>query len=522
MRNTIVLFTLLIGLTACGGNNQTEMPPPALEAEAVIVVESGDVEAAPTVTPAPTVGGAAVAPATGTPTPGPTATLSPSPTPRIPPMPIPTPLNPLIEYYTVQPGDTLGGISYAYDLSVEDLAALNGIDAQIAIIQVGQTLHVPLLVDRTGPLVTILPDSEVVYSPAYVDFDVEAFIQQQGGFLATYTENVNGIPLSAAEITNRLARQFSVGPRVLLAMLEYYGGWVTQAQPASYQPFGPACPYGDRLFLEMSWAAARINEGYYGYKQNGSIAVQFRNRSRAIVPAHLNAGTVGVMNLLAVNSDWETWQTEVGQNGFIRTYHQLFGDPFARAVEPLVPFDLVQPEMRLPWETGNTFYYTGGPHAAYADGSAWAAIDFGPPDVLGNCYYSDEYLTAVADGRIFLGSKGESYLDLDGDGNLQTGWVLLYLHMVAKDDLTQGQSVTAGTPLGYASCEGGASNASHLHLARRYNGEWMSADGPVPMVLSGWQVKAGLGQYEGGMLRDGVLKTACECWDDEMNGLLGE
>ena len=86
------------------------------------------------------------------------------------------------------------------------------------------------------------------------------------------------------------------------------------------------------------------------------------------------------------------------------------------------------------------------------------------------------------------------YLDLDADGRLQTGWVLLYLHVVAVEGLTSGQHVAAGTPLGYASCEGGLSNASHLHFARRYNGEWMSAAGPVPMVLSGWRAKAGLGE----------------------------
>ena len=114
------------------------------------------------------------------------------------------------------------------------------------------------------------------------------------------------------------------------------------------------------------------------------------------------------------------------------------------------------------------------------------------------------------------------YLDLDGDGHLQTGWVLLYLHVVALDNLTTGQPVSAGAPLGYASCEGGLASSSHLHFARRYNGEWMAAAGPLPLLLSRWQVKAGLGQYEGGMVRNGVLKTACECWDEDGNGLLGE
>jgi murein DD-endopeptidase MepM/ murein hydrolase activator NlpD len=269
--------------------------------------------------------------------------------------------------------------------------------------------------------------------------------------------------------------------------------------------------------------ANKVNEGYYGYKQTGSIAVRFYGGGRAVVPYGMKAGTVGVQNALAVNSDWETWQTEVdpeAATGFMQTYSRLFGDPSAFRFDPVVPIGLTQPKLQLPWEQGQTFYYTGGPHAAYGDGSGWAAIDFGPPDVLGACYYSNVPVAAAADGRLFLSEKGELYLDLDGDGNLQTGWVLLYLHTVARDELTQGQAVKAGDPLGYASCEGGVSNSSHLHFARRYNGEWMAAGGPVPMILSDWQVQSGLGQYEGGMTRSGKTKNACECWDEEENALL--
>lgn len=505
-----ILFLILLLATACGGHPADLPAIPSPEPAQPTVALS------PELTPVTAV--AAPDPAVTAPTVAP-----PVPTPLpVGAMPIPTPQFPLTEFYTIESGDTLSWISYVYDISLEDLAALNGLDPETAVIQEGQTLRVPLLVDRTGPLVTLLPDSEVVYSPAYVDFNTEAFIQAQGGFLATQTTRVDGVELSAGQAIDLLARRFSVGPRVLLALLEYYGGWVTQAQPSNFQPAGPACPHGENLYLQLGWAAARINEGYYGYKQNGSIAVVFKDRSRAIVPGRLNAGTVGVMNLLAVNSDWETWQTELGADGFMKTYRRLFGDPAALAVEPLVPANLVQPEMRLPWEKGKTFYYTGGPHAAYVDGSAWAAIDFGPPDVLGSCYYSEENMTAAAAGKVLLGNKGELYLDLDGDGNLQTGWVLLYLHLVANDNLAQGQMVKAGEPLGVASCEGGAADAAHLHFARRYNGEWMPAGGPVPMVLSGWEVKNGAGQYEGGMVRRGETKTACECWDENMNGLVGE
>ena len=44
---------------------------------------------------------------------------------------------------------------------------------------------------------------------------------------------------------------------------------------------------------------------------------------------------------------------------------------------------------------------------------------------------------------------------------------------------------------------------THVHFARKYNGEWIVADGPLPFVLSGWTVKAGEKAYEGSLVKDG-------------------
>ncbi len=515
LQKIILIVTILIAVSACQNPRPDSITPPPPTAPAGATPDAAEASGAEAPSLQKNTPAAPDAPATPTTAPAAAPPASPEP-----PMPLPTPMTPPVDFYTVRNGDTLGGISYAYDIPLEDLLALNEFESENTVIHVGQTIRVPLDLERTAPVVSILPDSEVVFSPAYLGFDTAIFVRTQGGYLATYAEKVNGVSLSGAEIIDRLARQYSVGPRVLLALLEYYGGWVTNPQPTGDYPLGRGNPYGERLYLQMSWAAAMVNQGYYGYKQYGTVAIKFRNRSRALVPAGMNAGTVGVMNVLAVNSDWETWQSEIGAEGFSKTYRELFGNPFDRAIVPLVPASLTQPPLQLPWGADDTFYFTGGPHEAYGTGSALGALDFGPPDVLGSCYYSDVPLTAAADGRIFLGSKGETYLDLDGDGNLQTGWVLLYLHMAADEALQQGQRVTAGTPLGYASCEGGVADASHLHFARRYNGEWLAADGPVPMVLSGWRVRAGDTPYDGTMVREDEIKTACECWD-ETNALLG-
>ncbi|MHC1784627.1 MAG: hypothetical protein AB9891_18045 [Anaerolineaceae bacterium] len=93
-------------------------------------------------------------------------------------------------------------------------------------------------------------------------------------------------------------------------------------------------------------------------------------------------------------------------------------------------------------------------------------------------------------------------VDLDGDGFEQTGWAILYMHIATKDRVPVGTWVNVNDKLGHPSCEGGQSTGTHVHFARKYNGEWILADGPMPMNLSGWVAHAGeqpyLGQFTKG------------------------
>ncbi|MCJ7716341.1 MAG: M23 family metallopeptidase, partial [Anaerolineales bacterium] len=64
-----------------------------------------------------------------------------------------------------------------------------------------------------------------------------------------------------------------------------------------------------------------------------------------------------------------------------------------------------------------------------------------------------------------------------------------------------GSHLVAGDKIGHPSCEGGISTGTHLHIARRYNGEWIPADQDIPFIMDGW-VSQGLGYaYQGIMTR---------------------
>jgi murein DD-endopeptidase MepM/ murein hydrolase activator NlpD len=93
-------------------------------------------------------------------------------------------------------------------------------------------------------------------------------------------------------------------------------------------------------------------------------------------------------------------------------------------------------------------------------------------------------------------------LDLDGDGDERTGWVIFYLHIAEKDRVIKGTMVKAGDAIGHPSCEGGRSTGTHIHIARKFNGEWISADGIIPFNLDGWVAKNGALPYSGFMVKD--------------------
>ena len=418
-----------------------------------------------------------------------------------------------VSEYVVVWGDTLSRIASIHGQSIETLMAINDLQNP-DLLKVGQVIKLPEPPDEYGPPFPILPDSRLVRSYGAQSFDVQGYVNTQPGILGkmggtVVTRQADGstanISLSASETVQRVSLDFSVDPRVLLAFLEYRAGLLSnlddEGERLRYPLISPEASGGtDRpgLYAQLIWLADQLNHGYYGKKYRGVATVNFADGSRLLYHRDLNAGTAAIQHAFARMTSGANWAHDVGDEGFNLVYRALFGEPFADA-EPGDATDLRQPQLSLPFRPGEVWRFTGGHHGGWGNGSAWASVDFAPPKEAGParyCYTSSFPVTAVARGKIARLSKGAVVLDLDLDGNEGSGWTILYLHTTHAESLKMGQIVEAGDVLGYPSCEGGYSTATHLHIARRYNGEWIPADCvncPVslrlpPFTMSDWQV----------------------------------
>jgi LasA protease len=441
------------------------------------------------------------------------ATQSPSLETAGPP-PTPTPGEAPSTYaYRVQVGDTLPTVAARFGVSPDQISSDIPLPGD-GFLSYGLLLKIPNHLDQTLPAALLLPDSELINSPGAVGFDIESFVDQAGGYLSTYHESVEGQKVSGASIVKRVAIETSTNPRLLLAILEYRSGWVL-GQPVSPKsliyPLGFGVPGHSGLYEELKITATHLGIGYYGWRDGSWLELTFQDGRRGRLDPQINAGTAGLENLFSKFYNQAEWEEKLfGQDSFLSLYRSMFGDYWQRATSlgPLFPQDLSQPTLQLPFGPGESWSLTGGPHRSWNTGSPLGALDLSPITGGPVCAVSSAWTTAVAPGVITRAENNVVALDLDGDGNEQTGWVVIYLHVAKEGMIAAGTRVAQDAPLGHPSCEGGAATGKHVHLARKYNGEWLATDGPLPMELGGWRVITGKRIYEGEMIKDGQVVEA--------------
>lgn len=465
----------------------------------------------------------------------PTEQAGPTPTLQSGNLPLPTALPTRPSYspgelvdYTVQAGDNLPALASHFNTTVKEIRTANPILPDDATtLPPGMPMKIPIYYEALwGSPFHILPDDLFVNGPAQIGFDTVKFVNSQPGWLKNYQDAASGDIVSGGELIDIVATNFSISPRLLLALVEYQTGALTQntAPPdsASQFPLGYHDNLHMGLYRQLLWAANQLNDTYYGWRIGQFTQFEHPDGSLERPDPWQNAATVALQYYYSQLLNNEDYVRATHDNGILGVYTSLFGNPW-KDDKPHIPGSLKQPPLNFPFLPGKTWAFTGGPHPGWGTGgNPFAALDFAPPSAVTGCAPSQEWATAVADGVIDRSDTEGAILDLDGDGDEHTGWVIFYLHLATEGRVQKGTVVKAGDPLGHPSCEGGEATGSHVHIARKYNGEWIPADGVLAFNLEGWIVTAGPSVYQGYLEKFTQQVRACTCSDKASQIAAGE
>jgi LasA protease len=383
-----------------------------------------------------------------------------------------------------------------------------------------QTLPAPAETDNA-----LLPDSEVVFSPSAKNFSIGDYLASTQGALKDYREWLESSGwTSAAQVIQRVAFENSINPRLLLSLLEWECGCVQgseqQALDSGYV-LGVTDYHRKSLYGQLSWAARSLAEGYYASRSDqyppDLTASYFLER----ITPEINPGDAALLVYFTRLREYRTgkndpnsvqeWQQALApQAGLADLHISMFGDPWERDHQTgsLIPGNLQQPNLELPFEPGRKWSFSSGPHPAWENSGALSALDFAPATSQPGCFPSSAWVTAVADGLVVRSEYGSVILDLDeprgaaSDGYEGSGWAVLYMHIATEDRIPVGTRLHAGDFIGHPSCEGGPATGTHVHIARKYNGEWIAADSAIPFIMSGWTPHNGEKSYQGSLTKD--------------------
>ncbi|HEX6034989.1 MAG TPA: hypothetical protein VFY83_11160, partial [Anaerolineales bacterium] len=135
---------------------------------------------------------------------------------------------PTLLYYA-QSGDWLPAVAIRFGVDVNEIASPKILPEQ-GLLDPGTLLIIPDTLDRSLPLtpaLQLIPDNELIYSSTAIDFDIDAYVKEAGGYLSSYRQYLGSTGwLTGSREIARLSYENSINPRLLLAILDYEANWV--------------------------------------------------------------------------------------------------------------------------------------------------------------------------------------------------------------------------------------------------------------------------------------------------------
>ncbi len=220
------------------------------------------------------------------------------------------------EQYFAQSGDTYMQIANSHGITLAELIDENDILDE-KMLNIGQELAIPVAKPiGKAPSFKVIPDSELVFGPTTTNFSVAQFLEGRQGYLNNYSETVDEVQLAGVEVINKVAREYSVNPRLLLTLLEYLGGWVTNPRPNAEQIAYPfrydQNPTYKGLYRQLEFAANNLNKGFYLWQANALPSFILLDGSYITPDPTVNAGTAPECNTSLVKS----WAGKTGKKQY--------------------------------------------------------------------------------------------------------------------------------------------------------------------------------------------------------------
>src|SRR5512139_4094785 len=132
--------------------------------------------------------------------------------------------------YTAQTGDTVPALAARFNTTVSEIMQANPlIPTDATTMPPGLPMKIPIYFRSLwGSPLQIIPDSAFVNGPAQIGFNTSAYVTTQPGWLEGYWTYAAGRNRTGAEIVDYIAANWSISPRLLLAILEYKAGALSQ------------------------------------------------------------------------------------------------------------------------------------------------------------------------------------------------------------------------------------------------------------------------------------------------------
>ena len=199
--------------------------------------------------------------------------------------------------YTAQSGDTLPALAARFNTTVDEIMEANPIiPLDATTMPPGFPMKIPIYyLALWGTPYQSLPDHAFVNGPSQIGFSTSAFVASTNGWLKNYRIYAGEKMRSGAEAVDYVAANYSLSPRLLLALLEYQSGALTQPEiPAGKYLLGFKRSFYEGPYLQLVIAANTLNNGYYSWRAGRLTEFELLDRSLMRPDPWQNAASVSL------------------------------------------------------------------------------------------------------------------------------------------------------------------------------------------------------------------------------------